>query len=323
MYFRVKWFCVKLAVMKKLLLSLFTLGILGLVGYQYYIYLRGPCAVPLAYSIGRFDTNFGISEEYFKARVTEAERVWEEALGRELFVFDPEAKFTVNLIYDQRQAETELRRRAEFGLTAVEESFNKIDSDFENLKNEYDARTLAYKVSLDDFESLESAYASKVEYWNTRGGAPKKEFEELERERQKLNATAERLNLEANSLNELAKQVNALLESRNKSAESYNKIVKEYNQKYGHGVEFNQAEYVSGATRPLSLRSGAGGQVNIYQFTNASDLRLALAHEFGHSLGMDHTENEKSIMHYVTKEGVSIGLTPTSEDLAELRRVCK
>ena len=61
----------------------------------------------------------------------------------------------------------------------------------------------------------------------------------------------------------------------------------------------------------------------VYQFGNKKDLSLALSHELGHALGLNHVENAKSIMYYVTGNNNDILATPSIEDLAELKRVCK
>ena len=296
--------------MKKLFALLVAIGGLGYAGYSAYLYALGPCGRPLEYAVGEFDAEFGISKEYFKEELATAEAVWEQALGKDIFLYNPEAKFKVNLVYDQRQANTESKQKAEFGLTAVENAFNKIDTEFNVLKNAYDVRSNNYEKLVAGFEQAKSTYEASIKYWNARGGAPKKEFEALDAERQTLDRMTASLNAEATALNQMAKEVNVALQDRNIAATEYNKIVRDYNKKYGHGLEFNQAEYV-------------GTAINMYQFTNGADLRLALAHEFGHALGMDHIENAKSIMYYLTQEGGAGSLSPTAEDLAELRRVCK
>ncbi len=297
--------------MKKLAFALVTLGIVIVAVKEGYTYYLGPCATPLHYKIGRFDKDFNLAEPNFQKAIAEAETVWEkEEKGRELFAFDPKATFTINLVYDERQAETEARRRTEFGLTEVENFFRKIDAEFNQLKSRYESQAKAYESALSAFESLQASYKDKVAYWNARGGAPKKEYEQMEQERQELSKTASSLNEGAKELNRLAEQVNALLTRRNASAEEYNRVIKEYNQKYGRRDQFDQAEYT-------------GKEINVYQFTNLVDLKLALAHELGHALGMDHVENSKSIMYYLTQEGSSVNLSPTAEDLAELRSVCR
>ncbi len=43
-------------------------------------------------------------------------------------------------------------------------------------------------------------------------------------------------------------------------------------------------------------------QIQIYGFTSFDDLRLTLAHEFGHSLGLKHTDDPKSLMYPLLRE---------------------
>lgn len=296
--------------MRKFVLTILALGAIGLALYQGYLYSVGPCARVLEYSLGQFDQDFGISREYFLQKIVESERVWEEAIGRELFRYNPEASFALNLVYDNRQAETESRRRAEFGLTAIEEAFEAVDARFEAFKREFERLSAQYENEVKNYEKAKADYERQVDFWNSRGGAPSKEYADLERERDSLNQTAQSLNTKAQELNRLSQELNELLAERNRSAEAYNKMAKSYNQKYGHGVEFNQAEYT-------------GKEINIYQFTTGGDLVLALAHEFGHALGLDHVSAPGSLMYYVSEEGQASTLKLSEADLSELNRVCK
>ena len=180
------------------------------------------------------------------------------------------------------------------GLESIIDIFKKIDAEFNVFKNEYDQKVSSYEQGL--------ALYKKGKY---------------------SNAEIEQLNREALELNNMTKELNILLEERNAKAAEYNKIAEDYNKKYNQGLEFNQAEYISGKTRLLTLGRSNGGRVNVYQFGNKKDLILALSHEFGHALGMGHVENPKSIMYYITGINAETTPAPSSEDLAELKRVCK
>ena len=296
-------------IIKNFIVFIFLVGSLIYLGRFFYFYSLGPCGKPLEYSIGRFDTEFGVSEENFKSYVLEAEKPWEKALGKDIFVYNLSAKFKINLIYDERQQNTETKQKIEFGLTASENIFKKLDAEFNSLKIVYDARVLTHQEAIKDFEVRQKDYESKVNFWNSKNGAPKSEFESLQNEQTALNQEAIRLNTEGSVINLLTKDLNALLAKRNLAGSEYNQIAKNYNKKYGHGLEFNQAEY-------------ATNEINVYQFGGRYDLILALTHEFGHSLSMDHVENSKSIMYYVTGDNIESSPTPTEEDLVELRRVC-
>jgi len=286
------------------------LGAIGYSGYFIYNLSLSPCDKPLEYSIGRFDTQFGISQESFKSYIVEAGKVWEDTLNRKVFIYNPKADFKINLIYDERQLATVQKQKTEFGLSAVESAFKQLDANFSVFKSQYENKVSAYEESLALYENRKAAYDKEVEFWNSRQGAPKDKYDALNAERQYLNTEASRLNNEASAISTMVKELNSLLEDRNKKAAEYNKIAEEYNKKYKGGLEFNQAEYT-------------GKEINVYQFGNKKDLILALSHELGHALGMDHVENPKSIMYYITGINSEVSPSLSVEDLTELKRVCK
>ncbi len=297
-------------ILKNTLLFFLIGAAFGYSGYFFYQYSLKPCDKQLEYSIGEFSSQFGVSREDFKKYIAEAEIVWEKALNRDVFVYNPEADFKINLIYDERQLTTTQKQKTEFGLSAIENVFKKLDLEFNVFKNNYDKRVSSYEQALILFEKRKLIYDKEISFWNNKGGAPKEKYEYLEEERLYLNAEAARLNIEASSINTLTKQLNTLLQERNIKASEYNRVAESYNQKYNDGIEFNQAEYT-------------GHEINIYQFGAKKDLILAMTHEFGHALGMEHVENPKSIMYYLTGSNTETSSTLTPEDLIELNRVCE
>lgn len=286
------------------------ISLIGASAYYVYNSSQNPCEKPLKYSIGRFDTQFGISKAEFIKYVSEAEVVWEKALNRDVFIYDPSSNFKINLIYDERQLATIQKQKTEFGLSAVEKAFRELDTKFSAFKSQYESRTAAYESALSVFNAKRSDYEKEVSAWNKKGGAPKNEFDLLETQRQALNAEAERLNKEAAAINAMANELNSLLKERNIKALEYNRMVESYNQKYGKELEFNQAEYT-------------GNAINVYQFGTKKDLVFALAHEFGHALGLNHVDGSDSIMYYLTDGNTQSTLALSQQDIAELKKVCK
>lgn len=275
-----------------------------------YVFSLSPCDRPTEYSIGRFDTQFGISEEQFKAYTMEAESVWGTALGKDVFVYNPDASFKINLIYDERQFETVQKERVESGLQKAEDVLKSMDQKLASLKSEYDALSNSHQLKIDSFKKDQKDYDTRVEYWNSRGGAPEGTYKSLQAEAANLNKKVAEINSEVATFNQKSKEINNFIKDRNVAAQEYNKFVANYNNDYGHGLEFNQAEYT-------------GKEINVYQFADKGDLVLALSHEFGHALGMNHTENSHSIMYYITSGDQNKAPAPTAEDMAELNRVCR
>src|SRR5687768_14626038 len=97
----------KLFISSIFLLSFVVLGFLNrdlvMAQSQNLIY-KSACENPKKYSIGIIDTQFQISKDDFSSAVQEATQIWERAYGKDLFAYDPESDFTINLIYDNRQS---------------------------------------------------------------------------------------------------------------------------------------------------------------------------------------------------------------------------
>jgi len=86
-----------------------------------------PCQLPLRWRIARLDEEFGLDALTVATVVSEAAALWETAVGRSLFVHDPETGMPVRLVYDQRQARTDERRRLEAELERSRESLEPAD----------------------------------------------------------------------------------------------------------------------------------------------------------------------------------------------------
>ena len=69
--------------------------------------------------------------------------------------------------------------------------------------------------------------------------------------------------------------------------------------------------------KPQVLHKGQfdGKQIFIYEFSSLDDLRLTLAHEFGHALGLKHTQDPKSLMYPRIKEQDAKDFQLTNTDL--------
>ena len=92
-------------------------------------------------------------------------------------------------------------------------------------------------------------------------------------------------------------------------AHSFNREVSIYNATFGKGRIFDQGEY-----------DGKG--INIYQFDNEDDLRLVIAHEFGHALTIDHVEDKYSIMYPIIGKQDAENPIPSQEDITALQERC-
>lgn len=277
-------------------------------GYAWYEIAYSKCDVPVLYDIGTIDERFGITRDEVKSVVTDAESLWEDSTGKNLFTYTPGADFTINFVYDERQSVTEdqhelsevLEQKAEMS-ESIKSDYDKLIASYDVLKKTYEEKVTAYEKKLKDHNEM-------VGYWNKKGGAPEATFKELEAARAVLNKESASLNALTRNLNDLAKKINQIGEKGNNVVEDYNKNVSLFNNRFNHDREFTQGDY-------------QGSNINIYQYDDRDELRRVLAHEFGHALSLGHVEEPTAIM-YSVMEGKNADFALKYEDLMEYRNVC-
>ncbi|MFZ2193695.1 MAG: matrixin family metalloprotease [Candidatus Moraniibacteriota bacterium] len=269
-----------------------------------------PCSKPIEYSIGIIDPRFNIDEASFLKIIDEAQNIWSGQLERKVFFYNPKASFKINLIFDDRQIQSNETDELETNLEQLKLSQNKINNQYDALSISYNKALASYNSSVAKYENQLKQYNKDVEKWNESDKTSQNDLDDLQKERKDLDIFYDKLQKEQAEVNELAKKANALASQEKKVVDDYNSNVSTYKEKYGTAQEFEKGV-------------NAGTEINIYQFRQVADLRMTLIHELGHSLGMGHVENPKSIMYYLMGDQNMEKLTFSNEDIAELERVCK
>jgi IS1 family transposase len=276
-------------------------------GY-WYLVAEAVCDVPVSYRIGTIDPRFGISEEEVRNVVSEAESMWEDSTGENLFTYDTDGSLIINFVFDERQETANEQVQLEDVLESKEAMSDTIRTQYETLMREYESLRATYESQTTAYEQRLTAYNTEVNDWNEQGGAPADVYDRLEATKRELSREQERLNAGAAKLNVLVRKMNTLSAKGNSLISDYNETVEVYNGRFSEGHEFTQGDYEQDI-------------INVYQYDSREELVLVLAHEFGHALSLDHVEGPESIMHKLmgeqTKES---GLSET--DIAEFERVC-
>ncbi len=266
------------------------------------------CRTPVYYRIGNVDSRFGTDVETLKVLAQKAERVWEDPLSQDLFIYDANAELPINLIFDERQEQSDREQELKEDLEAKEgmsesvaRQYEALISEFRTLKKEYENSVLAYEKKLDSYNDV-------VTRWNSDGGAPPDVIEDLKSEEAALSKEQASLESRAQKLNSLTTKLNAIGAQGNSLIKNYNEVVQEYNEQFAEVHEFTQGDYTRDA-------------IDIYQFNSEEELVIVLAHEFGHALSLDHVENEESFM-YRLMQAQDLDEGITTEDRMEFERVC-
>lgn len=293
--------------MSKSLINLFIITLLF--GGSYFWYeARAICSIPLTYRLGVVDEHFGLSEDEAHAVIRDAESMWEDATGLNLFTSSDSARLAINFVFDERQqftnAEEALSHELEKARAInqeVEEQYAQLVGEYNDLNENYENRKANYERSL-------NSYNQEVAEWNEKGGAPQAVYDDLNKKKTVLDTEQSALNGVRDQLNSLVTDINTLTETANEVVKKYNEGVNTYNHTFSEGAEFTQGDY-------------QGDKINIYQFKNRDELVLVLAHELGHALGIDHVDNPESIMYRQMGEQ-SVGKGLTDQDLQDFRLVC-
>lgn len=270
-----------------------------------------PCIKPITYTIGSFDSRFGISKNAFLDAVVQTEAIWEKPIGKNLFAYELDGNLKINLVYDFRQEATQKLKALGIAVGDDKSSYDELKSKYDAMQADYIQRKSAYDARVIAFQSRESTYEAAVRYWNKRGGASRETYDQLNIERASLATEAAAINVLQENLNAEVENINALVVTLNRLVVGLNLNVGQFNAiGQERGAEFEEGVY---------RRDINGEEIYIYQFDTNTRLVRVLAHELGHALGLPHVSDPGAIM-YRLNESMNEKLTAT--DLAELKVRC-
>ncbi|MGL5160006.1 MAG: matrixin family metalloprotease, partial [Acinetobacter junii] len=228
--------------------------------------------------------------------------IWEQGTGKRYFVYDPKATFTVNLVFDQRQVRSMKRTENLKNLEQEKQlwldenqKLLKLKQDSQQLHTQLELQKIKYQAQLNAYASAQKKYLNKS---NT------KNLNLLQERTKLLNQQRDVLKILINDHDLNHQQIQVKTDELKQLHEQLTQSVDRFNQNFA----------------PQLVHKGQfkGKQIFIYEFSSIDDLRLTLAHEFGHALGLKHTHNPKSLMYPRIKEQDPKNFQLTATDLALL-----
>jgi predicted DNA-binding protein YlxM (UPF0122 family) len=298
----------------KFIIPSVTIGIaivaFGVYGFQKYFPL--PCQSPINYSLGEVDPRFNISRDQIIKALKQTESIWETSIGKNLFSYSENGKLKISLIYDSRQESTIKLQQLGLNINEDKDTYDTLKLQYNSLLSNYNDQKSSLQVLIKNYDTAKAEYEKQAIYWNKKGGAPVNEYNKLTNDKLNLEELTNQIRTLQNSITSLVGNINATANVLNRIAASLNLNVSNYND--------------IGATQETEFQEGVykkdlnGEEIIVYQFDSYNKLVRVLAHEFGHALGLGHTNDSNSIM-YKINQGTNLLLT--QEDLSALKTMCR
>jgi hypothetical protein len=281
------------------------------------------CDVPLAWRVGEIDPRFAVGRQEVEEAIRTASHLWEDAVGRRLFTWDPDAGFPVHLVFDHRQALAVARYQGAEALEGVLARLERWRGDLGVQRIDLDQRRSDFEGRIRSLDRQVASHNRLVQSWNEQGGAPPEEAE-------RLAAIGERFQVERQALNRLAEELNRESTGLARETEALNDAIRDYNRSLAEFQAGTRPEPVQAGTYREEVRTRDGlvvaveREIRVFQFSGLDHLVLILAHELGHALGLEHSNVRGSVMYPQTVLEATVRATPALHptDTEALRRLC-
>ena len=267
-----------------------------------------PLDTRLRYQIAEVDPRFGMSKEQAIQLSKEAIQIWHDGTQKQLFVYDDKAKLKIKLIYDARQENYNAFKKTQQELDQEHSSNQRISGNLDVSKSSLEQMQQSLRQEQIQLRA-EADYLNQQRIsWSRIENEQGENRQRIEAQYQALKEKAQQLQRNIAYYNQLNVQYNQQVGQHNSSIERYNWNVMQAKNRFPPR-EFHKGVFM-------------GDQIQIYQFDTEDDLRLTLAHELGHALGLGHHADPEALMYPVLGEQdlQHFKLKPADQSLLYARR---
>ncbi|OTG63221.1 matrixin [Acinetobacter sp. ANC 4470] len=266
--------------------------------------IQHPFDIRLRYRIAEVDPRFGLSKEQVMQLSQQATDIWKMGTGKDYFVYDPDAKLTIHLIYDERQDESNQRRQQLGNIEQNQQIWSNKNQNLKQVKDEIDRANTLLDTKKTQLDAQLHQYNQQITIINQSGSIHPSQRDLFIQRRNQLQQQIFALEQEIHLYNQKIQQLNHQVGELNQINHQLNQSIDQFNQRF--------------QARLFDKGLFNGKQINIYEFSSKDDLRLTLAHEFGHALGLKHNQDPVALMYPMMKDQNMQNFSLTTADLALL-----
>lgn len=309
-------------IMKKLLLS--------------FLFVSFSCASYEKVAIGKIDDYYKdkITKKELEQIIKEIEYIFESTLKKNIFDYSIDGKPIDILYVPNTQLEDKISKKLEL----IKKKKEKI----EELQEYFPSKKREIEISQDDLNGQIKVINQKVEDLNSyiknvnsRKNVTKEEYSKIEeyvknekfginsylkekdKSYQNLQNILNSYNQKVVAFNNLVRESNSLI----KELESLGRDIKTVNGRtFGMKETVLKTYYKDGKEVKESTITNSMNKIEIYNFNSLEHLKVILAHEIAHLVGVPHIDDEGALMNPILQENQKNRLHLTSEDIENFRK---
>lgn len=271
------------------------------------------CGEPLTYTIGDIDDRFLINPEYLKTVLAEAAAVWSDAAGKPLFQYDEEGEIRIELIYGEQQQMSDSEKQFRSRINTLEMRIARMEREYNRANSRFEEQVETYRIEAEQLDRRIRQLNRWVENINRGGGFTESELREFENRKELIDRQRRELQYSETEIERAGRSLSDRADRLNERIDEKNVLVDEYNRTYAGSMRFTQGEYVE---------DRSGRSIKIYHYSDTDELRLVIAHEMGHAMGIEHVSNPRSVMYHLMDGQNRRELKLSVEDLIALEALC-